>query len=391
MISAIRNLAERIDAEWKAAGYVPYDLAAIAARLLSDMRPDRAYDLNDLAGWTLTQSAFPDACNPFGPLGPPAFTVWSNPHFYVNVYAYTTPEVVIHDHDFSGAFMNLSGITIHCTYEFTGADPIDRSVHVGGLRLRGIEAISDGAVRQIEAGRGFIHQVWHISQPTVVLVVRTPALASADRQFQYIRPSIATEVFRTESLSVGAPDRFRTTRKMAEALRTSGAAGVEYLRQLVRSEQPWDAVWHLIENWRFLRSEGALEDVIAAGAKHQGQWFAEVETAGRDVDLFYSINWPRVVAARDRIVLALLMSFRSWRQIRKTLEGLLPGVDAREQIVESLGRLAEERTIALGLKPEARAALSSMLESEGNGNADPEIEHALRQNALLRPLLNFDA
>ena len=108
MITALRNLAEQIDTEWKATGYEPADLSGIAARLLSDIRPDRTFDLSALANWTLSQPTFPSACNPFGPLGPPAFTVWSNPHFFVNVYAYTTPEVVIHDHDFTGAFMNLS-------------------------------------------------------------------------------------------------------------------------------------------------------------------------------------------------------------------------------------------------------------------------------------------
>ena len=387
MITALRNLAEQIDTEWKATGYKPADLSGIAARLLSDIRPDRTFDLSALADWTLSQPTFPSACNPFGPLGPPAFTVWSNQHFFVNVYAYTTPEVVIHDHDFTGAFMNLSGITIHCTYEFPDADLIDDSVHIGGLRLRGIEAISDGAIRQIEAGRGFIHQVWHISQPTVVLVVRTPPLDSGTRQFQYIRPSIATEVFRSDSMSVESPERFAITRKMAECLRTSRGAGVDYVKQLVKSERPWDAVWHLIENWRYLQSEGALDDVIAAGAKYQGEWFARVENAGQEVELFYSINWPRVVAARDRIVLALLMSFRSWRSIRKTLEGLLPGVDAREQIVESLGRLADDRTIALDFKPSAREALSSMLQNERIEN---DVAQTLRQQALLRPLLNFD-
>src|SRR5205814_10551058 len=117
MIAALRKLSEQIDAEWKAAGYKPGHLPAIASRALAESRPDRDYDLGALADWTLTEPAFPDACNPFGPLGPPAFTVWSNPHFFVNVYVYTTPEVVVHDHDFSGAFMNLSCVTIHSTYE----------------------------------------------------------------------------------------------------------------------------------------------------------------------------------------------------------------------------------------------------------------------------------
>ena len=388
MIPALRALAERIDVEWRGQGYRPADLPAIATRLLAETRPDRAWNLGALADWTLSEAAFPDACNPFGPMGPPAFTVWSNEHLFVNIYAYTTPEVVVHDHDFSGAFMNLAGITIQCTYDFGGADIVDDSVRVGALRLRGIEAISDGAVRAIEPGDAFIHQVWHVSQPTVVLVIRTPPLTPSPRQFQYMRPSFATEVYRTDALSVGFPERFRHTRKMAEALRTSDAA-IGYVRQLVMHERPWDAVWHVLENWRYLRAANALEDVIAAGAKHQGDWFARIEAAGSDADVFYSVQWPRVIAARDRIVLALLMSFRSWRTIRRALEQLLPDADPSEEVVATLGRLADEKTIALDLDAAGRAVLAGMLRSEGREVADEAIAAALRKKPILHPLLDF--
>jgi hypothetical protein len=384
MIAALRNLAERIDAEWKGAGYKPDDLPAIASRALTDTRPDREYDLGALAGWTLTAPEFPDACNPFGPAGPPAFTVWSNPHFYVNVYVYTTPEVVVHDHDFTGAFMNLSGVTIHCTYEFGGVDTIDETVHVGSLRLKGMEAISEGRVRQIEAGERFIHQVWHISHPTVVLVVRTPPLTPSPRQFQYIGPLIATQVFRSDSLSVGYPERFSYTRKMAEALRTS-AGGVDFVRQLVRRERPWDAVWHVMENWRYLSNAGALGEVITLGAKHQGEWFASMESAGVDYYTFVSINWLGVMSSRDRIVLALLLSLRAWRPIRKALEGLLPGADTCAQVVETLGNLVDAGVIALDLRPELRPLLADALRD----GAEPDAKlGVLRHEPLLRPLFN---
>lgn len=387
MIAALRNLAERIDADWRGEAYEPGALPAIATRVLADSRPDRVYDLGALADWTLTAPQFPDACNPFGPLGPPAFTVWSNPHFFVNVYVYTNPEVVVHDHDFSGAFMNLSGVTIHCTYAFGGADAVDETVRVGALELKGIEAISEGKVRPIEAGEGFIHQVWHVSQPTVVLVVRTPPLTPSPRQFQYLRPSIATQVFRSDSLSIGYPERFARARKMAEGLRTSNA-GVDYVKRLVRHERPWDAVWHLMENWRYLRNSGALDEVLALGAKHQGTWFAAMDDAGTGYDLFTSIRWPGVVSPRDRIVLALLLSFRAWRPIRQSLEGLLPGVDPAAQVVATLGTLADTGALALELRPELRPLLADALRGDTPGPSDGAPLDGLRQQPLLRPLFN---
>ena len=75
------------------------------------------------------------------PFGPPAFTIWSDGRFFANLYAYTTPEVVIHDHDFAGAFANLSGTTIHATYEFADAERVAPEVQVGALAIRGVEVV----------------------------------------------------------------------------------------------------------------------------------------------------------------------------------------------------------------------------------------------------------
>jgi hypothetical protein len=169
---------------------------------------------------------------------------------------------------------------------------------------------------------------------------------------------------------------------MAEGLRTS-EAGIGYVRQLVRGERPWDAVWHLMENWRYLRNTGALGDVIAIGVKHQGEWFAAMESAGTDYDVFASISWSRIVSARDRIVLGLLLSLRAWRPIRQSLEGLLAGVEAHAQIVETLGGLADAGAIALDLRPELRPLLADAL--RGEAAADAKLD-ALRQHPLLRPL-----
>src|ERR1041385_1352060 len=158
MIDSLRRLAARIDREWKGVGHRAAAFPAVAARALEDARPHRHYDLASLADWTREQRSFPAACNPFGPFGPPAFTVWSNGRFFVNVYAYTTPEVLIHDHDFAGAFVNLRGSTLHVTYEFPDADRIAPQVHVGELTLHHVEAIGEGDVRRIDPGRRFIHR-----------------------------------------------------------------------------------------------------------------------------------------------------------------------------------------------------------------------------------------
>ena len=406
MIDFLRRLAARIDREWKRTGSKASVFPAVAARVLSDAQPHRQYDLQALAGWTLARRTFPPACNPFGPFGPPAFTIWSDGRFFANLYAYMTPEVVIHDHDFAGAFINLSGTTIHATYEFADAERVAPEVQVGALAMRGVEVVRPGDVRRIDPGRRFIHRVWHLDQPTVVLVIRTgPLPAPARRQFQYLHTGFATEVVRDDALSVSAPERFQYARKMIECLRTSPGGGVDYLRLLLREERPWDAFWHFMENWRHLRTIGALEELIRHGARHQGAWFAGVADAGSEIDLFQSIDWPGVRSIEDRIALALLMTFRGWRPMREWLETLLPGAAAEDRFADSLRRLGDEGAIPLQLGDEGRAMLSCILKSDGNRSAWRQsvresfeigtrgdwavanaVERTLRGHRLLQPL-----
>jgi len=410
MIDSFRRLAARIDSEWKSAGSRVSAFPAIAARALSDAQPHREYDLASLAEWTLSQRTFPETCNPFGPQGPPAFTIWSDGRFFANIYAYATPEVVIHDHDFAGAFANLSGTTIHATYAFADAERIVPSVHVGEVAVYDVEVVRPGDVRRIDPGRRFIHQVWHVDQPTVVLVIRTGPQSAMRRQFQYLRAGFATEVFRNDAMSLEAPERFRYTRKMAECLRTASGGGVGYLKLLLQQEQPWDAAWHLLENWRYLRAHGALEDLIRLGTRHQGKWFAGLSDAGSEVDLFNSIQWAGVSSVGDRIALALLLTFPGWRPMREWLERLLPGASPEDRFVESLGRLSDEGVIPLQLGAEGQAMLSCILKSDGNRDAwrrevresfevrnrgdwavANAIDRKLREHRLLAPLFSGES
>jgi hypothetical protein len=407
MIPGLRKLAETLNADWQGVGYKTAAFPSLAARALSDFEPHRSYRLNALADWILRSRTFPAACNPFGSLGPPAFTVWSNSRFFVNVYAYNTPEVVIHDHNFAGAFVNASGRSIHCTYRFTAGERIDTSVRAGALDLAKSEVIMEGMVRQIEPGAGFIHQIWHISRPTVVLVIRTPALPGRSvRQFEYFRPAVATEIFRDRTFAPSAPLRFQYARKMMQCLRGS-SEGIEYAARLIERERPWQAIWHLVENWRVLKASGELSDIIRRAAKRHGDWFNAMEAVGARAGLFYAIDWRRVPDEQDRIVLALLLTFDAWREVSSVLGSILPGAVPGDVVLDSLRRLGEQQSIPLTLSDESLAVLRCTLHSNGQlkeqkrlmrqsfeikGRSDwaaaRQIEHELREQELLKPLLN---
>jgi len=385
VIRALENLAVRLDAEWKATGYKTSVFPKLAARFLAGFRPENDDRLRALSDWLLRSKTFPAPLNPFGSAGPPAFTVWANPRFVVNVYAYMTPAVNIHDHNFAGAFVNVVGKSLHCTYRFADAERINPSVHVGGLSLRAADLIAEDRVETIDAGSGFIHQVWHLSRPTVVVVIRTRPLSRRTvRQFEYLRPAVAMEVLRDATLVPQMSQRFEYASKLMQCLRGS-SDGVSYATQLIEKERPWEAVWHLVENWQFLQSNGALDDAIARAARSHGSWFRAMETAGPRINLFYSINWHRVLQESDRVVVASLLTLDSWHQISHVLRSLWPDTAPEVLLADSLRRLARTGAIPVRLNDERHAVLLRTLRDGG------ELEPDLGDKELLKPLFNRDA
>jgi len=390
MIRALGKLAVRLDAEWKATGYKTAGFPKLAARFLEGFRPDNDDRMRALSDWILRSRTFPASLNPFGSAGPPAFTVWANPRFVVNVYAYTTPAVIVHDHNFAGAFVNVVGRSLHCTFRFADAERIHPSVQVGALGLRAGDLIPEDRVETIEPGSGFIHQVWHLSRPTVVVVIRTRPLSRRTvRQFEYLGPAIATEILRDEALVHRTSQRYEYSRKLMECLRAS-SNGVSYATQLIENEGPWDAVWHLVENWRFLQSNGVLGDVIARAAKSHGSWFRAMETAGPRAILFYSINWHRVLQESDRVVVASLLTFDSWHQISHVLRSLWPDTAPEVLVTDSLRRLTKAGAIPVRLNDERLAVLLFMLRGDGDWKTALQLEQDLGDDALLKPLFNRD-
>ena len=322
----------------------------------------------------------------------------------MNVYAYMTPAVVIHDHNFAGAFVNVLGRSFHCTFRFADAERINPSVQVGALGLHAGDLIPEDRPETIEAGSGFIHQVWHLSQPTIVVVIRTrPLSRRAVRQFEYLRPGVATEILRDAMMVHRTSQRFEYSRKLMECLRAS-SNGVSYAAQLIRNERPWEAVWHLVENWRFLQFHGALDDVIGRAAKSHGSWFRAMERAGPPIVLFNSINWHRVLRESDRVVVASLLTLDSWHQISHVLRSLWPDTAPEVLVADSLRRLARTGAIPLRLDDERHALLLGALRGERNECRQPfeiqnhndsksaqRLERDLEDEELLKPLFNRDA
>lgn len=125
-------------------------------------------------------------------------TLYRGPRFSIEVYYWLDGTTAIHQHGFAGAFHVLLGSSIHSSYSFANERKINARFSVGQVILEQVELLGQGAIRQINPGRSFVHSLFHLDRPSVTITVRTYSAPSAKPQYAYLSPSIALDPFYKE-------------------------------------------------------------------------------------------------------------------------------------------------------------------------------------------------
>jgi hypothetical protein len=107
--------------------------------------------------------------------GQPPLTLYNDPgsRFFIEMYLWSSMDMTIHDHPFTGAFTVLRG---QCRNDVFRFDPEGgtEDFQIGNLQQVDSEFLSPGIGREITNGRTFIHRNLHLSKPTVTFIIRTP-------------------------------------------------------------------------------------------------------------------------------------------------------------------------------------------------------------------------
>ena len=123
------------------------------------------------------------------------------PRFHISAYFWLDGTTSIHQHAFSGAFQVLLGSSIHSHYEFEESQAINPHMSVGNVRLKDIQLLRKGDIREIHSGAQFIHSLFHLDRPSVTLTIRTNGAANALPQFDYLKPYLAIDPFFDDSIT----------------------------------------------------------------------------------------------------------------------------------------------------------------------------------------------
>lgn len=161
---------------------------SLAALRETDLTALRFQDLIDIA---LFQPALPPQADMEASFGQPPCSLFRGEGFYIEALFWTDALLSIHRHRFSGAFAVLEGSSLHTRYGFHAQRRVCSALLLGQLELTHAELLQRGDARPIHAGSELIHATYHLEEPCVTLLVRTPNEWGMGPPYDYRYPTVA--------------------------------------------------------------------------------------------------------------------------------------------------------------------------------------------------------
>jgi hypothetical protein len=190
-----QKLGAELEEIWRKQNYNEEIFPKLAADALAAADLPSKVSAWEVIEWTLKQSELPKQKDPKANFGEPPITLFAAPRFYIDVYFWLNGTTQIHQHGFCGAFQVLLGSSIHSWYEFERTESINSFLETGEMSLKVCELLKVGDVKEIRAGRQYIHSLFHLDQPSATIVVRTEKSPLHLPQFSYHKPYIALDPF----------------------------------------------------------------------------------------------------------------------------------------------------------------------------------------------------
>lgn len=173
MANSLFFLGDAINNTWKKHGFRQNLFPEIATELLKKEFLHKKYQPDDVINLALSPHSFLSSYQANSLFGDLQQVVYKTDRFYIEVLYWVDGLTSIHDHAFSGAFLVMSGGSINVEYNFKLKEEINANFIFGELTTKTIKKLVPGDVVPIYSGNQFIHSVFHLSNPTVSIVVRT--------------------------------------------------------------------------------------------------------------------------------------------------------------------------------------------------------------------------
>jgi hypothetical protein len=328
------TLGAEIEDLWRAANYDEAVFPEIAADALKRANIPTHISAWDVVEWTMQETFLPEQRDLRGSFGDPPVTLYNGPRFHIDVYFWLEGTTAIHQHAFCGAFQVLMGASIHSWYEFERAEAINTFTEIGDMNLRLCELLSVGDVQSIEAGKRYIHGLFHLEQPSATIVVRTLKSPMFLPQFSYYKPHLAIDPFFEEA---------NTTKKMQCAtmlVRAKHPRADEFIADWLRSCD-FQTTFQILSTLRNYLRKNQVDQLFNLNASEDR--FADLMDLVRERHGERANVFPKVFAHLDRLDEILRRRSYVTDPEHRFFLALLLNVDGRERIFSLIKERFPER------------------------------------------------
>lgn len=373
-VDALSRVGEEIERRWAARGYRRQFFHHIAADCLRAAAFHEQFDEDEIIAWVNRAATLPPQLDPRSAFGQPPLTVWGTDRFVLDIYFWIDTETSAHDHSFSGAFTNLNGHSLNCTYNFERAARHDEGLFTGSLLLEDAEYVRPGDVCPIVAGAKFIHRVWHLDCPTVTLVARTTRRQPGLRQYTYYSEGMAVQ-YRAHP-----PVEFRRRRQfMGYLFRRRHPRRIALAEEMLARARGWQLFTLLSDLVMFYLKDTddahELDGLLARLPAKNRLWLDTGLDVMRAEHPLKSVYWHRLRRTEHRLLIALLSTYTKRQPVSEWLARHGYENDWRELITSWLSEMDADKALRLRLG----SARAEIIEHLLGGLSDAEALGELRR------------
>lgn len=347
------NLGAEIENLWHDKNYDEALFPEIAANALKEANLPAKVSAWEVVEWTMRQTVLPEQKDLGGKFGDPPITLYNSPRFHVDVYFWLEGTTAIHQHSFCGAFQVLMGSSIHSWYEFDRSEAINVFTEIGNINLKLCELLSVGDVQPIEAGKQYIHGLFHLEQPSATIVVRTHKSPMFLPQFSYFKPFLAIDPFFEEA---------NTTKKMqcvTAMIRAKFPRTDEFIADWLRTAD-FQTTFQILSTLRsYLRSNQVDELFNLSAPQNRFDAFLEIvrERHGERANVFPKVfehldkldeilrRRSYVTDPEHRFFLALLLNVEGRERIFSLVRERFPDSEPLDKVLDWTFDLAQTRVL----------------------------------------------
>ncbi len=348
-----QKLGAKVEEIWREKNYDESVFPKIAADVLREANLPEKVSAWEVIEWTLKQTQLPEQRDLGGKFGDPPITLYNSPRFHVDVYFWLEGTTAIHQHAFCGAFQVLMGSSLHSWFDFETSEKINTFTEIGNLNLKTADLLVVGDVQAIEAGKPYIHGLFHLDQPSATIVVRTHRSPLHLPQFNYYKPYLAVDPFFEE------PATIKKLQSISALIRAKHPETDRLISEWLETAD-FQTTFSILSNLRNMLQNNKLDQMFNPNAPQErfGKFMEiVVNRHGEKANIFTKVfehreNIEQIVKRRSyitdneqRFFLALLMNVEGKNRILSLIKERFQSDDPVEKILDWTFDMANTRVL----------------------------------------------